>query len=147
VVGAALGASLVWAPNALAKARQTVRYDLGGDITSKEVRHIVHEELAGLHLLPEDVRHLVERLIHRELRRHGLLHGPKPGPTGPAGPTGPGGGSGPTGAAGAAGRTGPTGPTGKGPTGPTGVAGATGPTGPAGPTGPIGGITGPQGPF
>jgi hypothetical protein len=125
IVGAALGASLVWAPDALGKARAAVA---GGDITEADVRAIVRDEI----------------------RRLGLLKLPRHGPTGPRGPightghtgaTGGAGSIGPTGTLGPTGTAGPTGPAGatsSGPTGPPGVTGPTGPTGPVGPTGPTG---------
>jgi hypothetical protein len=124
VVGAAFGASLVWAPDALAKASK-------------------HHHSA----LTKAQQAEVKQIVQSELAKHGLLHGPKEGPTGPAGPTGPGGvgptgpdETGPTGPAGPdeTGPTGPTGPDESGPTGPTGSQGTTGPTGAAGPTGATG---------
>ena len=136
IVGAVFGASLVWGPEALAKAGSALGDQ---DVTERQVRAIVHQEL----------------------RRAGLRTGPRVGPTGPrgelgkTGPTGglgePGftgqaGGLGVTGAAGVSGPTGPAGPDGvTGAVGPTGSAGATGgtSTGPAGVTGP----TGPAGPI
>jgi hypothetical protein len=133
VVGAVFGASLLWAPDALATAHKGSGRD---DWTEKQIRAIVRDEL----------------------RSHGLLHGPKRGPRGPqgtagttgqpgsAGPTGSGGPTGPTGPTGSTGSTGPFGPTGGlGPTGPTGPAGLSGPQGPLGPQGPQGLAVGPQG--
>jgi hypothetical protein len=127
VVGAAFGASLVWAPDALAKASK-------------------HHHSA----LTKAQQAEVKQIVQNELAKHGLLHGPKEGPTGPAGPTGPDG-VGPTGPD-ETGPTGPTGPDETGPTGPTGSQGTTGPTGAAGPTGPTGpgldiGPTGATGPI
>ena len=152
VVGAAVGASLVWAPDALGKVKASIATE--HDLTDAQIRKIVHEELARLGLLPKDVR----ALIAKELR-HNVRTGPT-GPRGSAGPTGPTGQTGVPGQTGAPGQTGSTGPTGagggagtagptgaRGPTGPAGVTGAAGPTGPVGPTG-IGqtGPTGPGGP-
>ena len=136
LVGAAFGASLVWAPEALAKAHRVVQTPQ--DWTRGQIEDIVHDELARLGLLPRDVR----RLIHNELREHHLLHGPHSGPTGPAGRPGP------TGAQGIAGGTGPTGSGGMGTAGPTGAAGSIGPTGPTGPSaiGATGALVGPTGP-
>jgi hypothetical protein len=127
IVGAAFGASLVWAPDALAKAGQSLH---SGDLTEKQVRAIVRDEIRSL----------------------GLLKRPKRGPEGPRGHTGPAGGTGPVGPTGVVGPTGPTGPPGTaantGPTGPTGVPGLDGPTGPTGPAGVLGptGVTGSTGP-
>jgi hypothetical protein len=108
VVGAALGASLVWAPEALAKS-QTVK---SHKLTTADVRTIIQEELESFN----------------------LLGGPQTGRAGPAGGPGPTGVAGPTGASG----VGPTGPSGVGPTGASGAIGPTGPVGPAGPTGSTG---------
>lgn len=116
VVGAAFGASLVWTPDALAKASKHHHSPLT-KAQQAQVKQIVHDELAKLR----------------------LLHGPGKGPTGAAGPTGPAE-AGPTGATGPGG-VGPTGPDETGPTGPdgpTGADGTTGPTGAAGSTGPTG---------
>jgi hypothetical protein len=128
VMGAAFGASLVWAPDALAKASKHHHSPLT-KAQEAQVKQIVHDDLAKL----------------------GLLHAPKEGPTGPAGPTGAAA-AGPTGPTGPGG-VGPTGPEETGPTGPdgpTGSGGTTGPTGAVGPTGPTGpgidiGPTGPTG--
>jgi hypothetical protein len=123
VVGAVFGASLVWAPDALAKAHKGSGKH---GWTEKQIRAIVHDEL----------------------RSHGLLKGPKrglPGPQGIAGSIGQPGSAGPTGPTGSIG-LGPTGPTGpSGSLGPTGVVGPTGPVGPQGMAGPQGPTTGPQG--
>jgi hypothetical protein len=118
IVGAAFGASLVWAPDAVAKASKHKKHTTGSGLSNlqrAEVKEIIHNELAAL----------------------GLTHGPGTGATGPKGATGP------SGAQGSTGSIGPTGPSGVGPTGPTGP--GTGATGPAGPTGSIG-PTGPTGP-
>lgn len=120
VVGAAFGASLVWAPEALAKtAKPKKKAATLSNVQRAEVKEIIHKELAAL----------------------GLLNGPGKGATGSAGAPGSTGAAGPTGPA-EVGPTGPTGPLG-GPTGPTGSSGSIGPTGAIGPTGPTGPPLGP----
>jgi hypothetical protein len=81
VIGAAFGASLVWAPKALAKTASTAPFSHAQEA---EIRALIHDELAKLD----------------------LLHGPGRGPTGPTGPKGPGS-TGPTGRTGPPGATGP----------------------------------------
>lgn len=114
VVGAALGASLAFAPDAVAKTAGSIRHESG----DSELRQVVRDELANLHLLPTDIRKLIHALIHEELHKYGLLKGPGHGATGPSGATGGVGGVGPQGSAGL---------------GPQGLGGPTGPQGPQGP--------------
>jgi hypothetical protein len=134
VVGAALGASLAFAPDAVAKTTGSIRHKSG----DSELRHVVREELANLHLLPTDVRKLIHAVVHEELKKYGLLKGPEHGATGPSGATG---GHGPQGLAGL-GPQGSAGPQGLGPQGPQGSGG---PQGQQGPQGPATGIQGVQG--
>jgi hypothetical protein len=94
IMGAALGASLLWAPDAVANVAGAMHKPALTDAQVKEVNELIHDALA----------------------KHGLLHGPKIGPTGPTGPSA----TGPTGPVGPTGPTGPTGPSGS-PTGPTGI--------------------------